>query len=700
MPERDYRERLNRLQAAADDAARHVRNVYLTFMLVSLYAALMFGTVSDEQLLRVSDLTLPLLNVGLPIDSVFAVGPAIYLVLHFNLLLQIHLLSRKLFALDAVINGAPWGISRAEQRVLLFPLAIAHRIAEHRESGIVTWLIDMVVLLTVLAMPVSIIAGAQLRFLPYHSEPITFWHQTLLAVQLVIIWILWPSIFFDRGSGWISGMLRGDLRPLTTLVPAVSFSLVIVVLSTIVAVVPGGTVERWVTEHAPTRWVSRSGDSLSATNWLFDRPDSWFHRDLRLSGKSLGSGIPPLFPGLPDSRKSRRESLSIRGDTLLLARRDLRNADLRGATLINFNLRGANLRSANLHGATLIDVQLQDADLRGAYLGSATLSNSALSGADLRDTDLKNADLRRQNFAGATLRGADFRNANLSGSNFDGLTMHRVELRGAKLRGATLNKTDLHGVSLENADLRGASLRGARLQGTNLRHAKLQGTDLTEAELQASDLTKTVLIAALMVGADMRATNLDGAYMYLTNLTRARLCRANFHAADIDFVNFNYARFPCDGEDKLASVLKWVRAQVGDDDVFDGVRETIERRYQATVPEDSLSLEGASAVAVVYKEAALKNKRVAEILADWPKSSSFEDYTERLAQQLARISCEDVYIARSTVRRIRTRGSQGMVPNWLESLARDLLQPSCVGSEKLSPELRRGLRRVAAGKSW
>jgi len=121
------------------------------------------------------------------------------------------------------------------------------------------------------------------------------------------------------------------------------------------------------------------------------------------------------------------------------------------------------VEGANLRGADLID-----ADLRGANLRGANLIDANLRGADLRGADLRGADLR-----GADLRGADLRGADLRGAN----------LRGADLRGADLRDADLRGANLRGADLRDADLRGADLRGADLIDADLRGADLIQITL-------------------------------------------------------------------------------------------------------------------------------------------------------------------------------------------------------------------------
>jgi uncharacterized protein YjbI with pentapeptide repeats len=124
------------------------------------------------------------------------------------------------------------------------------------------------------------------------------------------------------------------------------------------------------------------------------------------------------------------------------AQLDVSHHDLRGITLLNGNLRGANLSQAsvceaNLCGANLSKADLHGADLSGTYLCWADLHGANLSEADLREADLSCADLRE----------ADLRGANLD---------------WAILYGAFLGRADLRGTSLDKTGVRGADLSWAR----------------------------------------------------------------------------------------------------------------------------------------------------------------------------------------------------------------------------------------------
>ncbi len=104
---------------------------------------------------------------------------------------------------------------------------------------------------------------------------------------------------------------------------------------------------------------------------------------------------------------------------------DISHHDLRGITLLNGDLRGANLNlsKTDLHGADLSGTYLCWADLHGANLREADLRGADLSCADLRETDLR-------------------------GANLDWAILYGAFLGRADLRGTSLDKTDVRGADL------------------------------------------------------------------------------------------------------------------------------------------------------------------------------------------------------------------------------------------------------------
>lgn len=186
--------------------------------------------------------------------------------------------------------------------------------------------------------------------------------------------------------------------------------------------------------------------------------------------------LPPLGPGC-DLRDRDLRGASLCGT-------DLTRADLSGADLTGANLTGTVLVEANLHGAILDDARLLHADLsrcdlsggraRGAVLGGATLDEAVLfgvdlTGASLSQASLRNCDVRTAHLEGVRLVSADLAGCDLSRATFDGADLTDALLRDATLRDADLNGSTLRGVrDAATADWIGAAFATADFTGAYL----------------------------------------------------------------------------------------------------------------------------------------------------------------------------------------------------------------------------------------
>ena len=119
----------------------------------------------------------------------------------------------------------------------------------------------------------------------------------------------------------------------------------------------------------------------------------------------------------------------------------------------------------NLRGAQLVQADLREHLLVGANLEHARLMSADLDQALLMKSDISNANLNAANLSGASLSGASCLWAKLFG----------VTAQGTILRGANLEGTEWTGAHMQNADLTEANLIGANLQGANLDGANLSG---------------------------------------------------------------------------------------------------------------------------------------------------------------------------------------------------------------------------------
>lgn len=160
----------------------------------------------------------------------------------------------------------------------------------------------------------------------------------------------------------------------------------------------------------------------------------------------LDSGVAEWNGWRADQRAEKQADaarfVNIKG--MLLAGRDLGEADLSWANLgecdlSHSNLSQANLFRANLSGSNLDGVTGVSCDLSNANCVRAKMWRADFSHARLRRTRLERVDLRQAN-----LIRADLSAANLYWTNFDGAIMH-----GSQLDSAILFETSFTGTVLE-----------------------------------------------------------------------------------------------------------------------------------------------------------------------------------------------------------------------------------------------------------
>jgi uncharacterized protein YjbI with pentapeptide repeats len=525
---------IEKLQASVDAAATQVGHLYITFLLFGLYLAITVGATTHEQLLRSAPVELPLLDVAIPLFAFYWIAPALFVLMHFNLLLQLHVLAQKLWQLDlAIERWIPLASARGVQRRLLPAFAFSQMLIGHHHRLFIRSLYRVMIWTTVIVLPILLLLGVQARFLPYHDVWTTMWHRVLVALDAILIVVLWLRVIWGRDARAVQTLRRerSDARTRREIIVAarrlgrdlrniVAWSLIAVAgLGSVLAFLfvftfPGDPdprigdpmEETLIGWFVPQRASSNSGFILSLMRAPFANPQptpgNIGSRALEFfQGSLLISAAPGLFAqnlAVPEAREIKavptKEQIAQFGEEaawqafggpISLRRRDLRDSNLSRSTLAHADFRLAYLQGANLEDANLQGANFQDADLQGAMFFDSF-------GADLRDAHLP----------GVNLQGASLIVANLQGADLTGASLQGAHLFRADLQGADLTNADLRNANLDLANLQGATLTGANLQGADLGRAKLQGADLTGAYLRASDLQRAELwFAKLGFGA-------------------------------------------------------------------------------------------------------------------------------------------------------------------------------------------------------
>ena len=202
-------EKAERLREAVDDSSRAIRNIYIFFLLLATYIAVIIGSTTDGQLLKISPIKLPLLDVALPIVGFYALIPWLFVLLLFNLLLELYLLSEKLHVWEKTIYAFNDETMRQEQFVRLYPFPFNHMIIGKHHSRLIRLLFGIVVWVTVILLPISLLLWAQVRFLPYHDVIITWIQRLALYLEIVLLLVFWPKIVEPNGraSRWWGRLL-------------------------------------------------------------------------------------------------------------------------------------------------------------------------------------------------------------------------------------------------------------------------------------------------------------------------------------------------------------------------------------------------------------------------------------------------------------------------------------------------------------
>src|SRR5579885_2449747 len=165
---------------------------------------------------------------------------------------------------------------------------------------------------------------------------------------------------------------------------------------------------------------------------------------------------------------------------LVLAGRNLANAEIAASFLIEANLAGADLGHASLFGSDLTRADLTGANLFDADLRDGRLAQKARTGE---------LQMIAVNLSSTELTGAKMVNANLSQARLSGSMAMFTDFSDAIMRSCKLVRADLRNANLSGANLEGADLSGADLRGADLRNAVLMRAQMAMTETAGADLT-------------------------------------------------------------------------------------------------------------------------------------------------------------------------------------------------------------------
>lgn len=414
---------INRMEAgfsaAAQDlceASKTARNGWVLFIALNTYLITCLTSVNHMTLLLSAPIKLPIIGIDVGLITFVIFAPIILLVVHFHLLMQHALLARKVRNLhDRVAKFEGKEHFRMHPvRAHLHSYFYTQLIAGPFKSMFLRLLLLLTSWSTLTLLPLTVLLGFQIAFLPFHDMDITWLHRAYVIADLLIIVIVGIFIRFpEKGfvTGFGASLILAPLNTLTMLVvglATLSFSLAI-------ATIPDEPMDRVMASLWPMPIPKAEGDT----------------RQERTAFKPTAI----LFEGKVDALTGQLSSPFSRNivvtDTVLnptgkgairLRKRDLRygifdRTDMHQVDLIAAVLNGASFRETNLANARFDWADVQNADFWAAQLGSAKFYHS---------------DLRHSVFVYAILDSADMRDADLGEVEWDGASLKSAVLTNAR----------------------------------------------------------------------------------------------------------------------------------------------------------------------------------------------------------------------------------------------------------------------------
>ena len=282
-------ERAARLLEASNSASAHVGVLHVAFMALCAYVlVIVFGT-TDLDLLMGKGVKLPVVDVQVPIAGFYAFAPYLVVLVHFNLLLQLQLLSRKLYAFDAAAPAVE-GIGGLRDQLHIFPYTY-YLIG--RPSPIVRRLLGAVVTITLLLLPLATLLVVQLRFLAYQSELVTWAQRFATWSDVALVIALWPVIM-DREDHWRGYMRRMNQRLRAVWPRTLVWGLIWV-----------GFVICWLTESVQVFVLAACSVGALIAVLALARPVAKLWRRLRKSARNKGCGLSAWHSGVASRTRLR-----------------------------------------------------------------------------------------------------------------------------------------------------------------------------------------------------------------------------------------------------------------------------------------------------------------------------------------------------------------------------------------------------------
>ncbi|UVL43114.1 hypothetical protein LOY55_13845 [Pseudomonas sp. B21-040] len=195
-------EKIDLLRASTVEAANTGGGLWYSYLFVLLYMLIAVSGVTHADLLTNKSVTLPFLNVDLPLLGFFWLAPLLLLISHVYVLLHFSIMRSKLEAFTTELLDKIHDVEEREFVRQQLPNSIfIQQLAGPREvrKGARRGLMLVISVVSLAVGPIFVLFLFLFQFLPYHNEGITWWHRLLVVADLILLMKLWPLAAMNVG---------------------------------------------------------------------------------------------------------------------------------------------------------------------------------------------------------------------------------------------------------------------------------------------------------------------------------------------------------------------------------------------------------------------------------------------------------------------------------------------------------------------
>jgi len=538
------------LKEALDKSSSINRTLGLGFSVFIFIMALMVAATTDMDLfIPDSTFTFPLINLPLNIKYFYIAAPFVVLIMHYNLLYNLHQHSEKLLRLytnktdnHSEANEAT-SVTKPDS-LLMYPFLFNYALTV--QNPLHGRALNLVIRTTIFILPLALLFFILIRFADYQSMTISAWHfaAVLLDMALIathsrsIIQVIktrndevsddygWPVFFaFRKGKPRIKNFTLNAAKFLFRIVPrAISTTFKYLRLELAIALFAVAYFVFFV--YIMSARFDRYTSHYSLISYIIPRlslPEEILVKtqpDQQIKTLYLNTSL------TPEERSKREQEIILKfTDPYILKGRSFRYADLRETILTRSDLRKADLTGALLEKSNMQEARLYEAKMQWGSFKEANLKGAILVSANLKEANFISANLQEADFTKANAKGALFSYANLQGASFEQANVQLSRINFAQLQGASFSQF---------TTFRSASLSYSILPGTNLFKVNFQGADLGYSILPGSDLSETILQGANLVKANLQGANLYNAVIHGIILDSTRIKGTLLNSLSVD----------------------------------------------------------------------------------------------------------------------------------------------------------------------